>query len=149
MEAVLLTRLTRFYTPSQRVIKRNGNTLAVSLGLKKKTAAGVRGHFSFEVSDTTLAFDMIREIGPRGSFLGQRRTADELRRLWPMSILFEKSKVAEEKYRKPVEVAREAIDWIVNNHQPAPLDKPVEQELKEIVAAADHDENLRGEIRGQ
>ena len=103
----------------------------------------------FEVNNTTLAFDMIREIGPRGSFLGQRRTAEELRKLWPMSILFEKSKVAGEKYRKPVEVAREAIDWIVNNHQPAPLDKPVEQELKEIVAAADHDENLRGEIRGQ
>ena len=102
-----------------------------------------------EVNDTTLAFDMIREIGPRGSFLGQRRTAEELRKLWQMSILFEKSKVAGEKYKNPVEVAREAIDWILQNHQPAPLAEHVKQELREIVAAADQDKNLKTEIRGQ
>ncbi len=102
-----------------------------------------------EVNDTTLALDMIREIGPRGSFLGQRRTAEELRKLWQMSILFEKSKVAGERYKKPVEVAREAIDWILQNHQPAPLAEHVKQELREIVAAADQDKNLKTEIRGQ
>ena len=100
-----------------------------------------------KVSDNTLAFDMIRDIGPRGSFLGQRRTADELPKLWPLSILFEKSKIAEEEYQDPVEVAHEVIDWIVKNHHPEPLPEDVKQELRRIVVAADQDENLKGEAK--
>jgi len=101
-----------------------------------------------EVNDDTLAFDMVREIGPRGMFLAQRRTADELPQLWPPSILFEKSQLPGEKYRDPVEVAHEAIDWILKNHRPAPLPEDVRQELRKIVAAADQDENLKREVRG-
>jgi len=104
---------------------------------------------SVEVNDNTLAFDMIREIGPRGMFLGQKRTAEELPKLWPPSILFEKSKFAGEKYRDAEEVAHEVIDWILKNHRPAPLDEKVRQELKKIVAAADQDDNLKREIRGR
>jgi trimethylamine--corrinoid protein Co-methyltransferase len=96
-----------------------------------------------EVSDTTLAFEMIREVGPLGMFLGQRRTAKELPRLWPPSILFEKPRLPEERYRDPLEVAHEAIDWILKNHQPAPLPEEVKRELRRIVAAADRDENLK------
>jgi len=92
-----------------------------------------------EVNDNTLAFDMIRQIGPRGMFLGQKRTAEELPKLWPPSILFEKSKVVGEKYRNAEEVARETIDWVLKNHHPAPLDEKVQQELRRIVSAADRD----------
>jgi len=102
-----------------------------------------------EVSDRTLAFDMIREVGPRGMFLGQKRTAEELPKLWPPSILFEKSKVVGEKYRNAEEVAREAIDWVLKNHHPAPLDEKVQQELRRIVDAADRDENLKKELKGR
>jgi len=102
-----------------------------------------------EVNDNTLAFDMIREVGPQGMFLGQKRTAKELPKLWPPSILFEKSKLAGEKYRDAEEVAHEMIDWVLKNHYPAPLDENVKQELKKIVAAADRDENLKKEIRGR
>ncbi len=101
-----------------------------------------------EVNDDTLAFDMIREIGPRGMFLAQRRTANELPKLWPPSILFEKSQLPEERYRDPVEVAHEAIEWILENHHPAPLPDDVRQELRRIVAAADQDEDLKREVRG-
>jgi len=102
-----------------------------------------------EVSDRTLAFDMIREVGPRGMFLGQKRTAEELPKLWPPSILFEKSKVVGEKYRNAEEVARETIDWVLKNHHPAPLDEKVQQELRRIVDAADRDENLKKELKGR
>ena len=101
-----------------------------------------------EVSDNTLAFDMIREVGPRGWFLAQKRTAKELPTLWPPSILFEKPKLPGEKYRDPFEVAQEAIDWILKNHQPAPLPEEVKRELRKIVAAAEKDDNLKREIRG-
>jgi trimethylamine--corrinoid protein Co-methyltransferase len=102
-----------------------------------------------EVNSNTLAIDLIREVGPRGSFLGQRRTAQELPKLWPQSILLEKAKVSEGKYRDPVEVAHEVIDWIMRNHQPAPLPDDVKQELRKIVDAADRDEDLKREIRGR
>ncbi|MFC1908081.1 trimethylamine methyltransferase family protein [Chloroflexota bacterium] len=102
-----------------------------------------------EVNEETLALDMIREIGPRGNFLGQRRTAEELPKLWPPSILFEKSEVLDEKYRNPEEVAHEVIDWILKNHHPAPLAEDVRQELRRIVDTADQDENLRREIKGK
>lgn len=102
-----------------------------------------------EVNDNTLAFDMIREVGPRGTFLGQKRTAKELPKLWSPSILFEKSKLAGEKYRNPVEIAHQVIDWILKNHHPSPLDENVKRELRKIVAAADRDENLKREIRGR
>jgi len=100
-----------------------------------------------EVSDRTLGFDMIREVGPRGMFLGQKRTAEELPKLWPPSILFEKSKVAGEKYRNAEEVARQSIDWVLKNHHPAPLADDVKQEIRKIVAAADRDENLKKELK--
>jgi trimethylamine--corrinoid protein Co-methyltransferase len=96
-----------------------------------------------EVSDNTLAFDMIKEVGPRGSFIAQKRTVKEFRKLWPPSILFEKPMDSERKFRDPVEVAREMIDWVLTNHHPAPLDEQVKQELQRIVDAADRDENLK------
>jgi trimethylamine--corrinoid protein Co-methyltransferase len=97
----------------------------------------------FEVNDTTLAFDMIREIGPRGIYLAHRRTAKEVRKLWPPSILFEPPKDMDAKYRDPVEIAHEAIEWILKNHQPAPLREDVSQELARIVATAEEDEKLK------
>ena len=100
----------------------------------------------FEVNENTLAFVMIREVGPRGMYLAHRRTAKEMRKLWPPSILFENPKHPEEKYRDPVEVAHEAIEWILKNHRPAPLPEDVKQELGRIVTAAEQDEELRRSI---
>lgn len=97
----------------------------------------------FEVNETTLALDMVREAGPRGMFLAHKRTAKEVRKLWPPSILFEEPRRPDEKYRDPVEVAHEAIEWILENHRPAPLPKEVRSELDRIVAAAERDEALR------
>jgi trimethylamine--corrinoid protein Co-methyltransferase len=97
----------------------------------------------FEVNDTTLAFDMIREVGPRGMFLAHKRTAKEMRKLWPPSILFEPPQDRDEKYRDPVEIAHAAIEWILKNHQPAPLPEDVRQELARMVAAAEEDEELK------
>jgi trimethylamine--corrinoid protein Co-methyltransferase len=103
-----------------------------------------------EVSDDTLALDMVREVGPGppGMFLAKRRSAAEVPGLWPPSILFEKPKLSEERYRDPSEVAHEAIEWILKNHRPAPLPEEVRRELRKIVAAADQDENLKIEIAG-
>jgi hypothetical protein len=46
-----------------------------------------------------------------------------------------------------IRVAHESIEWILNNHRPEPLPEEIWPELKQIVAAADQDENLRIERR--
>ena len=103
----------------------------------------------FEVNESTLAFDMIREIGPRGMFLAQRRTAKELPKLWPPSILFEDPENQDqEKYKDSFKVAHESIEWILNNHRTEPLPEEIRRELKKIVASADQDEKLKEEVRG-
>jgi len=106
-----------------------------------------------EVNDNTLAFDLVRKVGPRGMFLNQKRSAKELPKLWPPTILFDELESAageqrpEERYRDPTEVAGEVIRWILEHHQPEPLPEDVRQELRRLVDAADRDEKLKREIK--
>ena len=106
-----------------------------------------------EVNDTTLAFDLVRKVGPRGMFLNQKQSAKELPKLWPPTILFDELESAageqrpEERYRDPTEVAGEVIRWILEHHQPEPLPEDVRQELRRLVDAADRDEKLKREIK--
>jgi hypothetical protein len=44
---------------------------------------------------------------------------------------------AEGKYRDPLEVARERVKWILDNHQPEPLEEAQQAELTKILTAAD------------
>ena len=43
------------------------------------------------------------------------------------------------KYRDPIEVARERVRWILDNHQPQPLEQAQKTELARILAAADRE----------
>jgi trimethylamine:corrinoid methyltransferase-like protein len=64
--------------------------------------------------------------------------------MWPQeSILYEDGKAEGRKWRDPVEVAREAISWILENHKPDPLPKEVKAEIRKIVDTADKDEGLK------
>jgi trimethylamine--corrinoid protein Co-methyltransferase len=101
-----------------------------------------------EVNEQTLALDMIKKIGHHGMYMTQKETAKQTRKLWPPSILFEEPTNPEEKYRNPVEVAHEAIDWILKNHKPEPLPDDVKKELRKIVDTADKDEILKKEVQG-
>lgn len=103
-----------------------------------------------EVNPTTLAFDMIQGIGQTGSYIGNKEAARAYRSIWPReSILYESGVAEGRKWRDPVDVARETITWILENHEPEPLSREVEQELRRIVDTADKDEELEKEIRGR
>lgn len=102
-----------------------------------------------EVNDKTLAFDMIRKIGQHGSYISLKETAKATRTMWRgESILFESGKDEGRKWRDPVEVSREAVTWILANHHPEPISQEVKKELRELVSAADVDEDLKKEVRG-
>jgi hypothetical protein len=47
-----------------------------------------------------------------------------------------------------VNVARETISWILENHQPETLPADVKAEIRNIVSKADQDEELAMAVRG-
>jgi trimethylamine--corrinoid protein Co-methyltransferase len=101
------------------------------------------------VNSKTLAFDMIKEIGQHGSYISHKESVKAYRSMWRQeSILYEDGKDEGRKWRDPVDVAREAISWILENHKPEPLPEDVKNEIRSIVAAADQDEDLKTKVSG-
>jgi len=96
-----------------------------------------------DVNPKTLAFDMIKDMGQRGGYISHKETAKVYRSIMPReSILYEDGKPEGRKWRDPVEVARETISWILENHKPEPLPTDVKNEIRKIVAAADVDDEI-------
>jgi trimethylamine--corrinoid protein Co-methyltransferase len=100
------------------------------LGMIERLLKGI------EVSDETLAVDLIDEIGPGGNFLAHKHTRKYHSKEHFIPTLFDTqsydgwvnagSKDARER-------AREEIKRILREHQPPPLDRDIEKELKEYV----------------
>jgi trimethylamine--corrinoid protein Co-methyltransferase len=88
-----------------------------------------------DVDDESLAMESIRNVGPGGHFLGQKHTRAHMKTSLVRGVTHQLD--AQNKYRDPVEVAREKIRWIIENHRPDPLEENNQAELSRIVAAAD------------
>jgi trimethylamine--corrinoid protein Co-methyltransferase len=89
---------------------------------------------SMDVSDETLALDTVRAVGPGGHFLAQKHTRTHMRESMKRAVTHELD--ADGKYRDPMQVAREKVDWILKNHHPEPLEKDQQAELKRILQVA-------------
>lgn len=90
-----------------------------------------------DTSTEALALDVIRDVGPRGHFLGHRHTRRLLRERTFSEISGQLA--PEGGFRDPLEVAREKVRWILDNHHPEPLDSSQQRELRRILAAADRE----------
>jgi trimethylamine--corrinoid protein Co-methyltransferase len=102
-----------------------------------------------DVNDKTLSFDMIKELGHHGGYISHKETVKAYRSIWRRgSILYEDGKAEDRKWRDPVDVAREAITWILENHNPEPVPEDVKKEIRRIVTAADQDEELKKAVSG-
>jgi trimethylamine--corrinoid protein Co-methyltransferase len=88
-----------------------------------------------DTSQEALALDVIRAVGPRGQFLRHPHTRQHLRRREFSDLSAQPA--AEGSYRDPLEVAREKVEWILNNHRPQPLEDDQQVELKRILDAAE------------
>jgi len=89
-----------------------------------------------EISDETLAIDVIEDVGPGGQYLDQRHTLEYLRKehYLPTIINRERMERWERAGSKDLrEVAREEAKRILKEHQPEPLDRNIEEELKKII----------------
>jgi trimethylamine--corrinoid protein Co-methyltransferase len=84
-----------------------------------------------------LSLDVIKEVGPRGLFLKHRHTRENLRQRKFSELTGQTD--GSGKMRDPVEVAREKVESIIQNHHPQPLEASQQAELTRILTAADQE----------
>lgn len=88
-----------------------------------------------EISDETLALDVINEIGPQGDYLSHSHTLKHFRKEFFFPTLFNRMdfEVYEKSEIKDIESrASEIAKEILKNHQPAELDKDILKHLDQI-----------------
>jgi trimethylamine--corrinoid protein Co-methyltransferase len=90
-----------------------------------------------DVDDESLALEAIANVGPGGHFLGQRHTREHMRTSLVRGVTHQLDE--HNKYRDPHEVARERVRWIIENHNPDPLEANQQNELRRILATADQE----------
>lgn len=90
---------------------------------------------SLDTSPEELSLDMIKRIGPRGNFLKEKKTRQQVRSLEYSDLTTQIGPTGG--HRDPINVAKEKTAWILKNHRPEPPDEKVQVELKKILAAAE------------
>jgi trimethylamine--corrinoid protein Co-methyltransferase len=88
-----------------------------------------------DTSRDAMALDVIKETGPRGNFLRHRHTRDHTRRLRFSELASQAA--PDGGFRDPVQLAREKVDWILDNHHPQPLENQQRTEFERILASAE------------
>ena len=99
-----------------------------------------------EVSDETLAVDVISEVGPEGNFLGHKHTLKHIRDEIHMPKLFDRSPETTwiKAGRKAThELAKEKAKKILKEHYPEPLPKDVQRKISETVRKAEEEQVKR------
>ncbi len=88
-----------------------------------------------EVSEETLALDIIDEVGPAGDFMGHKHTVKHLRRsVWNPYVVSHNSydRWAADGAKDYASRAREYAKELVRSHQPQAIDDSMEATLREL-----------------
>ncbi|UCE40237.1 MAG: trimethylamine methyltransferase family protein [Candidatus Aminicenantes bacterium] len=101
------------------------------IGLVRRITRG------FEISDETLALDLINEIGPGGEYLTSEHTLRNFRRNWFPELL---SRITYERWEKEGQKdlgqrAGDKVRFILENHKPLPLDDNIRKKLQKLIQA--------------
>ena len=92
-----------------------------------------------EVNDETLALDVIRKVGPNGTYLAEKHTRAHMGEIWRPGVWDRRPCDAwlAGGRRSALEDAEERAREILRSHVPDPLPGEVRAELRRLVAAAD------------
>ncbi|NNL76496.1 MAG: hypothetical protein HKO68_09190 [Desulfobacterales bacterium] len=106
------------------------------IGMVKQIGKGI------QVTDETLALDILKEVGPGGEFLSHDHTYDHWKEWFRPTIIdrsnFEVwSDSGSKTYNDRLEPE---VDRILESHAPEPLDENIVQEMKKIINLADNKE---------
>ena len=99
----------------------------------------------FQVTDDSLALDVIKEIGPGGHFLKHRHTLDHMRAQSRPEIIDRRSRGAWKAagattaYERATQKAR----WILENHKPEPLPDDVLAAIRSIVVETEREMGVK------
>ncbi len=115
------------------------NTMAVSLekilideeiiGMARRFAEGIT------VTPETLGFDVIKKVGPRGNFLGERHTLQYFRKEQFMPTFFNRERFdvwQKAGAKRPEKLAGEKARYLLDNYQPDPLPSAALAEINAI-----------------
>ena len=90
-----------------------------------------------DTSPEAFSLDMIKRVGPRGNFLKEKKTRQQVRSLEYSQLTTQAGTTGSN--LDPIEAAREKTAWILKNHHPQPPEEKVQAELKRILAAAEQE----------
>jgi trimethylamine--corrinoid protein Co-methyltransferase len=96
-----------------------------------------------EVSEETLAVDVIKQVGPQGNFLGHKHTLKHIREELHLPSIFDRDPETAwaRAGSKPIhQVAKEKAQEILKQHYPQPLPRNVQTQLSEIVKQAEKEQ---------
>lgn len=92
-----------------------------------------------EVNEETLAFDVIKEVGPMGNYLTQKHTRQHMRDLWVPQFMDRRP------YDTWLQKKDGARDWarlkareLLATHQPQPLDEQLSNELARMISTVEN-----------
>ena len=88
-----------------------------------------------DVSEQSLAVDVVRQVGPRGVFLRHKHTRGSLRRLRFSDLTSQPAPAGA--MQDPLQVARDKVETILRDHQPQPLEVAQKKEFERILKAGD------------
>ena len=94
-----------------------------------------------EISDTTLAVDLINKVKPQGSYLTEEHTNHHLRKEHLIPVIIKRQLYetwTKDGSRSMEDVAREKVRKIIETHSIEPLDEVVQDKVAEIVRKADN-----------
>ncbi|HZL64301.1 MAG TPA: trimethylamine methyltransferase family protein [Thermoleophilia bacterium] len=102
-------------------------------GIVQKVAGGI------EVSDETLALDVIRRVGPNGTYLAEKHTRTHMGEIWRPGVWDRSSYDAwlAAGKRGALQNAEERAREILRTHAPEPLPDDVLAELRRLVERAE------------
>ncbi len=104
-------------------------------GIVQKVADGI------VVDDETLALDVIKKVGPNGTYLAEKHTRRHMKEIWRPTV-WDRTPYdtwVRDGKKGALHKATEIADDILENYRPAPLDEDVQRELRAIVARADRE----------
>jgi trimethylamine---corrinoid protein Co-methyltransferase len=94
---------------------------------------------SIDISDETLALDLIDEMGPTGQYLGHRHTMAHFRKIWIPDLFVRNSYSSWETAgsKNFTKRATERIEKILEEHKPDPLPDDIVQAVNSVVKRAE------------
>jgi trimethylamine--corrinoid protein Co-methyltransferase len=92
-----------------------------------------------DTGEASLALGLIESISPGGHFLAEKHTRTHIRQRWIPDLTHPRPSFDGKPIPEIRDRAKLKFEKILSEHQPPPLDKNIQLELNDILAAAERE----------